>query len=154
MRFPASDGNVAGPENRPLPSEPFVLDPRLAADTLPVADLALCTVLLMRDRRFPWLILVPRVAGAVELTDFDAGQRQILMEEIALASTVLRDAIRPDKLNIGALGNVVPQLHVHVVARFAGDDAWPGPVWGRGTAQPYAADRLGELVARLHRLLT
>jgi diadenosine tetraphosphate (Ap4A) HIT family hydrolase len=117
----------------------FALDPRLAADTLEIAALPLCHVRLMDDRRFPWLILVPARAGATEIIDLDAGDRGRLIEEIASASTALRTVFRPDKLNVGALGNVVAQLHVHVVARTVGDAAWPGPVWGTPRV-PYADD--------------
>ena len=131
----------------------FALDPRLVADTLAVGDLPLSRVLLMRDARFPWLILVPRRPGLRELIDLPAGERGILMEEIAGASRVLRAETGAEKLNVGALGNAVAQLHVHVVARFAADAAWPGPVWGSGAAQPYperVAERLaGRLAAAL-----
>ncbi|MDX6804491.1 HIT family protein [Terrihabitans rhizophilus] len=115
----------------------FSLHPRLAADTAIVTDLALSRVLLMDDARFPWLILVPRRAGAVEIIDLDAAAQARLMEEIALASRALRAVAPCDKLNVGALGNVVSQLHVHVVSRVEGDPAWPGPVWGSGKAKPY-----------------
>ena len=108
----------------------FALDPRLAADTVDLAILPLCQVRLMDDRRFPWLVLVPARAGAVEIIDLDVGDRARLIEEIAQASAALRAVFGPDKLNVGALGNVVAQLHVHVIARTIGDDAWPGPVWG------------------------
>ena len=131
----------------------FALDPRLAADTLPVGDLPLCRVLLMRDARFPWLILVPRRPDLREFIDLPADARAILMEEIAAASRALQAETGAEKLNVGALGNVVAQLHVHVVARFAADAAWPGPVWGSGAATLYpegAADALTErLAARL-----
>jgi diadenosine tetraphosphate (Ap4A) HIT family hydrolase len=113
----------------------FAPDPRIAADSHPVADLALCHVRLMDDARFPWLVLLPRRAGLVELTDLGRAERAALIEEIALASDALRACVPCDKINAGALGNVVPQLHVHVVARTRGDAAWPGPVWGSGPAQ-------------------
>ncbi len=115
----------------------FALHPRLAADTVPVGDLPLCRVLLMDDARFPWLILVPRRPGLREVHDLPAAERAVLIEEVAAASRALDADARPDKLNVGALGNVVAQLHIHVVARFAADPAWPGPVWGSGPAQPY-----------------
>lgn len=127
----------------------FALHPRLAADTLPVADLPLSRVLLMRDARFPWLILVPRRPGLREVTDLDAGERCILMEEIAAASLALQRDTGAEKMNVGALGNAVAQLHVHVVARFAADAAWPGPVWGSGAAQPYLAGAAEALAGRL-----
>lgn len=117
----------------------FALDPRLAADTLPVGDLPLCAVLLMNDARFPWLILVPRRAGASEVTDLAEDDAVALMGEIRLATRVMLDLSRPDKVNVAALGNVVAQLHVHVVGRFLSDPAWPGPVWGAGEPNPYPA---------------
>ncbi len=132
----------------------FVLDQRLEAHTLPVGDLALSRVLLMDDARFPWLLLVPRRAAAVELLDLSPADRQQLMIEIAAVSAALRELHAPDKLNVGALGNHVRQLHVHVLARFASDAAWPGPVWGNGTRVPYpphaaalAVDRLASALA-------
>ena len=128
---------------------PFTLHPTLARDTAEVARLPLCRVLLMNDRRFPWLILVPEREGAREIHELSPADRATLIEEIALASEALARAFRPDKLNVGALGNIVPQLHVHVVARAAGDPAWPGPVWGSGAAVPYEEDGIAEIRARL-----
>ncbi len=115
----------------------FSLHPQLAADTIPVCELSLCSVLLMNDARFPWLILVPRQEGLAEIGDLGASERGTLMEEIALASEVLRGVAPCDKLNVGSLGNVVRQLHIHVVARVEGDAVWPSPVWGTGPAKPY-----------------
>ncbi|GAB2577414.1 HIT family protein [Dyella jejuensis] len=117
----------------------FALDPRLQADTHPVTSLALCDVLLMDDARFTWLILVPRRAGLVEILDLPDEAQLVLWQEIRLVATVMRDVVACDKLNIGALGNSVRQLHVHVIARVEGDAAWPGPVWGHGRAEPYQA---------------
>jgi diadenosine tetraphosphate (Ap4A) HIT family hydrolase len=115
----------------------FALDERLARDTFPVGDLPLSRVLLMNDKRWPWLILVPRRAGAVELTDLDIGDRAILIEEAARAAAVLKAHRGGAKINLGALGNIVRQLHLHVVVREPGDPAWPGPVWGHGVAARY-----------------
>jgi diadenosine tetraphosphate (Ap4A) HIT family hydrolase len=115
----------------------FVLDPRLAADTFPVGDLTLSRVLLMNDARFPWLVLVPRRAGLREIGDLDLRGQAMLQQEIAAAAAALQRLHAPDKLNIGALGNVVAQLHVHVVGRRVSDAAWPRPVWGSGPAEPY-----------------
>ncbi|HEY4597478.1 MAG TPA: HIT family protein [Thermoanaerobaculia bacterium] len=128
---------------------PFTLHPTLARDTVEVARLPLCRVLLMNDRRFPWLILVPERDAAREIHQLSPADRAALIEEIALGSGVLERLFHPDKLNVGALGNVVPQLHVHVVARTVGDPAWPSPVWGSGAAVPYAEDELAEVRARL-----
>jgi diadenosine tetraphosphate (Ap4A) HIT family hydrolase len=128
---------------------PFALHPRLAGDTVEVARLPLCRVLLMRDRRFPWLILVPEREGVREIAELPPVDRAELIEEIAGASDVLTRLFQPDKLNVGALGNVVPQLHVHVVARFSSDPTWPGPVWGSGAAIPYGESELEEVRERL-----
>src|SRR5947199_10436650 len=104
----------------------FSLDPKLAADSFPVTVLSLSDLRLMNDARFPWLLLVPRV-GATEIVDLAAGERMELLDEITKASAALRQATGCDKLNIAALGNVVRQLHVHVIARFTGDAGWPRP---------------------------
>lgn len=123
----------------------FILDPRLAADTAFVADWKLSRVLLMDDIRFPWLILVPRRAGLAELDDLAPDEQAQLLAEINRAMALLRDVAPCDKINVGALGNVVRQLHVHVVARRENDVAWPGPVWGSGAAvrhQPAAREAL------------
>jgi diadenosine tetraphosphate (Ap4A) HIT family hydrolase len=116
----------------------FRLDPRLADDTCNVGDLPLSRLLLMDDARFPWLILVPRIAGARELIDLDEGDQRALLGEIAAVGRCVEALFRPDKLNIAALGNVVPQLHVHLVARHTGDAAWPQTVWGHGERVAYA----------------
>jgi diadenosine tetraphosphate (Ap4A) HIT family hydrolase len=130
----------------------FVLDATLAKDTLAITALPLCQVRLMNDRRFPWVILVPARPGLSEIIDLDAADRARLIEEIALVSTVMRDLFHPTKLNVGALGNVVAQLHIHVVARFASDDAWPGPVWGT-TPERHRPDELERTLAPLRRRL-
>ena len=116
----------------------FSLDPRLAVDSCAVAALPLCEVRLMNDARYPWLILVPRQAGLVEITDLAAAEQTRLWQEVNQASTALRAVAPCDKLNLGALGNMVRQLHVHIIARCIGDAAWPGPVWGHGAALAYA----------------
>jgi diadenosine tetraphosphate (Ap4A) HIT family hydrolase len=129
-------------------SPPFVLDSRLESDTIPVGDLALSSVLLLNDARFPWLVLVPRRAGASELTDLSEEDAATLMHEIRLATGVMLDLAKPDKVNVGALGNVVSQLHVHVIGRFRSDPAWPGPVWGFGARTPYPDHAASALVER------
>jgi diadenosine tetraphosphate (Ap4A) HIT family hydrolase len=133
--------------------DPWHLDERLADDTHPVASLALCELRLMDDANYPWLVLVPRVPDAVELLDLDAGQRHRLTDEIDVASRVLRTLWRPHKLNVAALGNLVPQLHVHVIARYEEDPAWPAPVWGRVAARAYTPEALVERIARLQEAL-
>lgn len=131
----------------------FALDPRLERDTTPVGELMLSRVLLMNDSRWPWAILVPRRPGLVEIIDLPASERTLLMEEIASLSTAIRDLCQPAKINVAALGNVVAQLHVHVLARYEKDPAWPGPVFGVGLPVPYdeAAARMmrASLAARL-----
>ena len=118
-------------------TDPFVLDQQLDGDSFVVIDAKLCRVLLMNDSRYPWLILVPRVNGLRELADLERAQQHQLFDEVGYASASLRQLGPFDKLNVAALGNIVAQLHVHVIARRIGDDAWPEPVWGRGQAQPY-----------------
>jgi diadenosine tetraphosphate (Ap4A) HIT family hydrolase len=112
----------------------FVLDPRLAADSVFVADGPLSQVRLMDDTRFPWLVLVPRVADVSEWLELDGSQQRLLLAEINQAGQLVRQQPGVQKLNIGALGNIVRQLHIHLVGRHAEDDAWPGPVWGNGAA--------------------
>lgn len=126
----------------------FVLDPRLAADTIPIGDLALSTVLLLDDARFPWFVLVPRRPEATEVTDLSEADSDILMREIRTGVAVMLDLARPDKVNIGALGNQVGQLHVHIVGRFRSDPAWPGPVWGHGARRPYQPHAAAILLER------
>lgn len=127
----------------------FTLDDRLAADTSAVFELALSSVYVFNDCRYPWLVLVPRRADCVELIDLTGAEQLTLMREIAAASEVLRDLHAPHKLNVAALGNHVRQLHVHVIARQTADAAWPNPVWGVGTAKPYDKPTLSAETARL-----
>ncbi|HET7331932.1 HIT family protein [Dyella sp.] len=131
----------------------FVLDPRLKADTQRVAALSLCDVLLMNDARYAWLILVPRLAGCTEILDLPEAGRAQLWQEINHVAAMLRGTVPCDKLNIGALGNIVRQLHVHVIARKEGDAAWPGPVWGQGAARPYSDAELESIMQRLRKAL-
>lgn len=120
----------------------FILDQRLKDDTVEIISQKLSRVLLMKDRSFPWLILVPERENIREIYELSAEDRAVLMEEISLASQVIVKLHKPDKINIGALGNVVPQLHIHVIGRFRTDLAWPGPVWGTGLAESYSEDEL------------
>lgn len=135
--------------HRVVMTDAFALDPRLSSDTVHLGDLALCSVLLMDDARFPWLVLVPRRAGASEITDLTPEDGAALMAEMRLAVGVMLALAKPDKVNVAALGNVVPQLHVHVVGRFLSDPAWPAPVWGVGTASPYPAHARAQMVERI-----
>ena len=120
----------------------FELDSQLASDTHPVGELELSRVLLMDDARFPWLILVPRRAGMRDLIDLSTDEQHVLLDEIGRCATALRNLEKPDKLNIAALGNIVAQLHVHVIARTRQDSAWPRPVWGVGERVAYNDDDL------------
>ncbi|MGA8276922.1 MAG: HIT family protein [Rhodanobacteraceae bacterium] len=131
----------------------FKIDPRLAADTEGVGEMALSRVLLMDDVRFPWLILVPRIAGARELIDLDASDQTSLLAEVVTVGRALEDMVQPEKLNIAALGNVITQLHVHVIARFSNDAAWPQPVWGCGKRKPYTVQSRRQRVAALRAAL-
>jgi diadenosine tetraphosphate (Ap4A) HIT family hydrolase len=125
----------------------FELDERLARDALVIGDWPLTRVLLMNDARWPWLILVPRREGLVELTDLELADQMQLMDEAGRASRFLKSRARADKINVCALGNIVRQLHLHVVARVVGDPAWPGPVWGHGAATPYDDGAARALIA-------
>ena len=131
----------------------FELDPRLAADTVLVGETPLNQVLLMRDARYPWLILVPRRSDVTEPFELsEADQAQLWQESMRLGEA-MKAHFAADKLNIAALGNQVAQLHVHHIARFHTDDAWPGPVWGVGSAVPYSGTALDTLVRELRSLL-
>jgi diadenosine tetraphosphate (Ap4A) HIT family hydrolase len=134
-------------------STPFELDIRLAGDTVVVGDLTLCRVLLMRDSRYAWLVLVPRRADKVEVSDLPDDEQALLWREVGTAGAALRAIVPCDKLNIGALGNIVRQLHVHIVARREGDAAWPGPVWGFGKAEAYAEGDAERLVGAIRQAL-
>jgi len=117
----------------------FILHPRLRADTHHLIDAELSQILLMDDARFPWLILVPRRFEMRELIDLEEKDQQQLLAEISHICHTLKELFQPDKLNIAALGNLVPQLHVHVIARYTHDAIWPAPVWGTGQPQKYDA---------------
>lgn len=129
----------------------FTLHKRLAGDTAPVMELALCSVLLMNDQTIPWLILVPRRIGIREICELEPADRLVLMEELSLASRVVSALYCPDKLNVGALGNIVDQLHIHVVGRFRSDRAWPGPVWGAAGARAFAQSGLAVEAERVRK---
>jgi diadenosine tetraphosphate (Ap4A) HIT family hydrolase len=138
-------------------TDAFTLHDKLAAASVPVADLPLSAALLMDDARFPWILLVPRKPGLVEVEDLSESEQHQLLKEIHQASAAVRALCAPDrpcrKLHIGALGSVVRQLHVHVIARREDDPAWPGPVWGSGKGEPYGDARDG-MVAKAREALT
>lgn len=131
-----------------MSSSTFAMHPQLSADTFVLGDWPLCRVLRMNDRLYPWVILVPRVADVREIIDLAEADQQQLMTEIARASRTLKTLLNPDKLNAAALGNAVPQLHVHVIARYKTDPAWPRPIWGVKPPVAFGDDADAEL-ARL-----
>jgi diadenosine tetraphosphate (Ap4A) HIT family hydrolase len=131
----------------------FSLHRQLADDTTPVGDLPLSRVLLANDANYPWLILVPRLPAVTEIIDLEENAQVQLTAEIARASAALKALTACDKLNVAALGNMVPQLHVHVIARRKDDAAWPKPVWGAAPATAYDPARRDALIADLRRAL-
>jgi len=126
---------------------PFQLDTRLEADCEFVANLGVCRLLLMNNASVPWFILVPTVVGATELTHLSMVQQQHVLQEINLVAEMVTSLYTPHKLNIGALGNVVSQLHIHVLGRFTDDPAWPSPVWGQLPSNSYDDDQLATRLA-------
>ena len=129
----------------------WTLHPQLAADTVIVGDLPLSRVLVMNDANYPWLILVPRNADVTEIIDLDDAEQTQLMRETTQAARALREITAFHKLNIAALGNALPQLHVHIIARFRGDAAWPKPVWGAAPPHAYEREALNDLVQPLRK---
>jgi diadenosine tetraphosphate (Ap4A) HIT family hydrolase len=116
----------------------FVLNKQLEADTHLVCELENCSLRLLDDARWPWLVLVPRIAGIEEWHDLSKGQRIMIDDEVARAASALKTMTGCEKINIAAIGNMVRQLHIHVIARNEGDANWPGPVWGYGEREPYS----------------
>jgi len=131
----------------------FKLDNRLAKDTAKVCDLDLCYVGLMKDSRYPWLVLVPQLEGILEVSDLDDGGQGLMWREVNKCSLALQKIFPGYKINLAALGNVVSQLHIHLVVRHDEDAAWPGPVWGKGEAEPYDIAVLETRVENLRRKL-
>lgn len=136
--------------HHPQSSTGFELHPRLAADSYPVGRMTLSRIRLMDDARFPWLLVIPTQPDIIEPFDLSDRARRQLNEEVQALGLALRAAFEPDRVNVATLGNQVPQLHVHLVARYQDDAAWPAPVWGHGERQPYAA---GGVTAFVHALL-
>lgn len=136
-----------------MPEQSFSLHERLEADTLGLGQSPLCEIRLMNDSNWPWILLVPRVAGAREIYQLSPEQQQQLLAESSLLGEGMMALFAGDKLNVAALGNMVPQLHVHHIVRHEGDPAWPGPVWGKLPPAPYSDDALAELTSRLKPLL-
>ena len=127
----------------------FILHSKLAADTFEVLRLEVGQLLLMNDARYPWLILVPQVSDMRDLHNLSTKQYQAVTQEIAQVSEVLESVTQAHKMNVGALGNMVPQLHIHIIARQTNDAAWPAPVWGVGEAQPYSQDAAKTLIQQI-----
>ncbi|WP_456490233.1 HIT domain-containing protein [Marinobacter nauticus] len=131
----------------------FQLHERLAADTHKLGESRLCDVLLMNDSTWPWVILVPRVSGIREIYELPIEQQQRLLFESSALTEGMMELFRGDKMNVAALGNMVPQLHLHHIVRYQGDPAWPGPVWGKQPPVPYTDDQLVNVKAKLQSLL-
>ena len=132
----------------------FILHEKLKTDAIELARLDLTLLLLMNARQWPWLILVPQRPDVREIHELPALDRTILMDEVAHCSRLLTDLFKPDKINIGALGNIVPQLHVHAIARSKTDPAWPKPVWGTIAPEPYPPDELAARLADIYSALS
>ncbi|WP_343313197.1 HIT family protein [Brucella sp. BE17] len=133
--------------------EKFKLDNRLDADTFSVALLGLSELRLMNDRRWPWLILVPQRADLTEIHDMTPLDQTLLTFEAGIAAQALKSVSQCQKINTGALGNIVRQLHFHIIARNEGDAGWPGPVWGFGTREPYDEQEAHKLIADIRTAL-
>ena len=127
------------------------LHPQLTQDTIDIGDLPLCRVLVIKDANYPWLLLVPRREGAVEILDLDEVSQAQLMTETSRVARALKEITKCDKLNIAALGNVVPQLHVHVIARRKSDAAWPRPVWGVAPALAHDPQEVQNFISAIRR---
>ncbi|MBH0078402.1 HIT domain-containing protein [Pseudoalteromonas sp. NZS11] len=123
----------------------FKLAPELKRDCIELADWPLCKVLLLNDSQYPWFVLVPRQANLKEIIDLSEDDQIVYLKESAKLSKLLMDVFSPDKLNIAALGNMVPQLHIHHIARFTTDAAWPAPIWGKYPAVPYTDVQIAAL---------
>ena len=155
----AKEEITANPPDEKAPALPrdeaFTLHPRLEADSHHVCHLGLCEVRLINDRRWPWLLLIPARAGLAEMGDLSRQDSHKLIDEIRLASRIMRQRFDPERINVASLGNMVPQLHIHIIARRQDDPAWPGPVWGHGDGpQPYASHELDKLISDLARRLS
>jgi diadenosine tetraphosphate (Ap4A) HIT family hydrolase len=135
----------------PAMQSPFELHPRLRQDCLTLGRFPLCRLLLMNEARYPWCILVPERAGIREIFELSTEDRIRLVEESSRLARVLATVFAADKMNIAAIGNLVPQLHLHHVVRYRDDPAWPAPVWGRFDPMPYERERLAEVLAKLER---
>lgn len=134
-------------------NQDYRLHERLAADTISLGRSELCDIRLMNDQTWPWVILVPALAGIREIYELSPEQQQLLIQESSALSRGMMEAFGGDKMNVAALGNMVPQLHLHHIVRFEGDPAWPGPVWGKQPPVPYDEDRLARVQQSLAAVL-
>jgi len=134
-----------------MPDPDWSLHSQLKEDTIDIGDLPLCRVLVSKDANYPWLILVPRRPGVIEIIDLDEAEQAQLTTEISRVARALKDITKCDKLNVAALGNMVPQLHVHVIARRTSDAAWPRPVWGVTPPLPHDAEEVQDFISALRR---
>lgn len=132
----------------------FALDQRLQNDTFSIGPIGLCQLLLMNDKRWPWLILVPKRFNIAEIHELTPLDQTMLSFETSMVAEAMKLATECEKINIGALGNIVRQLHIHIIARNSGDAAWPGPVWGHGTREPYTQPEADALIHDLRNRLT
>ncbi len=131
----------------------FTLDPQLEHDTLPIGDFPLCRLLLINDAQYPWFVLVPRREDVSEVFQLTEADRQALWDETTFLAEALKDTFAADKINVAALGNVVSQLHMHVIARRRSDVAWPAPVWGKHPPKPYEAAQVDTIKDKLRVVL-
>ncbi|MBQ0747429.1 MAG: HIT family protein [Marinobacter sp.] len=132
----------------------YKLHERLTADTISLGRSSLCEIRLMNDQTWPWVLLVPALAGIREIYELSPEQQHQLMQESSALSRGMMEAFGGDKMNVAALGNMVPQLHLHHIVRFEGDTAWPGPVWGKQPPVPYDEFRLAEVKRSLAPVLS
>lgn len=132
----------------------FELNPRLEADTFLIGDLPLSRLLLMNDSRYPWIILVPRINDITEIHHLNEVDRQQLMKESCLVAEFIENNFSIDKMNVGVLGNIVPQLHMHHIGRSEQDPAWPGPVWGHSSATPYTEEQAEKQIPIFRKILS
>ena len=140
-------------DTKPNTTKAFKLDARLAADCAFVANLGVCQLLMMNNKSVPWFILVPRINGATELTELPMAKQQQVLQEMNEVAAMVTKQYSPHKLNIGALGNLVSQLHIHVIGRFTQDPAWPGPVWGQLAPNAYTQPQLARQLEEVRKVL-
>ncbi len=131
----------------------MILHPQLKTDCFIVGSLPLCALLLLNDRNYPWFVLVPQREGVTEIHQLAEADQQQLMRESSQLASVIAAEFRADKINIAALGNLVPQLHIHHIVRYRTDPAWPAPVWGKSPAQPYDLSGADHICLRMQKLL-